>query len=128
MNDEIFAEIALEQIGISTLKVRSSDDLDFYRVAVWEIHEAMRSAYLAGYAAAIRAARGKEAPLPNQRHAMRNGVWLGEGEATDFGDDPRVRVVTTLPIHETGLTAYRWQERHACNVLIPLAIRQRRID
>jgi len=127
MNDATLAEIALNQVGLTTLEVRNDNELDFYRIAVWEVSAMLRSAYLAGYAGAIRAARGEEASLAFERHAMRNGVWLGEGEARDFGDDPRIRTVTTLPIHEVELTAHRWQERHASEVLIPAAIRQRRI-
>ncbi|WP_394540160.1 hypothetical protein PRJ39_06240 [Lysobacter enzymogenes] len=127
MNDALFAEIALEQIGITTLETRKRDELDFYSIAVWELHASLRSAYLAGYAAATRVARGEEPALPTERHTIRGNVWLGAGEAADFGSEPDIETVTTLPIPELDLLGKRWQEAHACAVLIPMAIRQRRI-
>ena len=127
MNDALFAEIALEQMGITTLESRKSDRLDFYSISVWSLKSAMQSAYLAGYAAALRAGRGVEAALPTQRHTLQGDAWLGEGEAADFsGAD--LTTVTTLPILEVDLLANRWSERRACDVLIPMAIRHRRID
>lgn len=128
MNDTLFAEIALEHIGITTLESRKRDDLDFYSVAVWELRDVMRSAYLAGYAAALRAAKGAGPALPTERHTMTGDAWLGAGETSDYGDDPNAYTVTTLPIPEVDLLSYRWQERRACDVLIPRAIQQRRID
>lgn len=128
MNDALFNDIAIHHIGITTLQTRNSTHLDFYSVAVWEIHAALRAAYLAGYAASVRAARGEGIALPTQRHTMLGDVWLGEGEASDFAQSGAVRTVTTLPIPETELLAYRWQERRALDFLIPEAVRQRRID
>lgn len=128
MNDALFAEIALEHMGVTTLESRKRDDLDFYNVAVWELRDVMRSAYLAGYAAALRAAHGSEPALPTERHTLTGEAWLGAGEASDYGDDPNAYTVTTLPIPEVELLSYRWQERRACDVLIPRAIQQRRID
>ena len=37
--------------GIETLEERKSDDLDFYDVAVWSLHDALKDAYEAGRAA-----------------------------------------------------------------------------
>lgn len=128
MNDALFNDIAIHHIGITTLETRNSTHLDFYSVAVWEIRAALRAAYLAGYAASVRAARGDGAALPTERHTMLGNVWLGEGEASDFTHADAARTVTTLPIPEIELLAYRWQERRALDFLIPEAVRQRRID
>ena len=40
--------IASEHLGISTLKTRNSDSLDFHNVAVWQIEAALRAAFDAG--------------------------------------------------------------------------------
>lgn len=44
----LLKSIAWRNFRISTLANRNSDELDFYTVAVWEINEALRDAYIAG--------------------------------------------------------------------------------
>lgn len=128
MNSELFTTIAQQHLGVDTLRAHGSDSLDFHSVGVWGIQAALTAAYLAGYAAAMRATGGSAADvLPTERHAMLGSVWLGEGEAGDWSSDPRAETIVTAPIPEITLTAYRWQEARACDVLIPTAIRQRRI-
>lgn len=41
-------EIARKHLGIDTLEVRNSDDLDFHDLSVVALQEALVSAYLAG--------------------------------------------------------------------------------
>ena len=43
--------IAVDLLGIETLKTRHSDDLDFHDLAVWKIRDALAAAYEAGYQA-----------------------------------------------------------------------------
>ncbi|UJB19266.1 MULTISPECIES: DUF6900 domain-containing protein [Lysobacter] len=128
MNSEIFTTIAQQHLGVDTLKAQGSDSLDFHSVGVWGIQAALTAAYLAGYAAAMRATDGSAADvLPTERHTMLGSVWLGEGEAAEWSSDPRAETVVTAPIPEVALTANRWAEAKACDVLIPTAIRQRRL-
>lgn len=44
---EILA-IAVQQLGLNTLRRRNSDSLDFHELAVWQIRDALEAAYLAG--------------------------------------------------------------------------------
>lgn len=44
-------QIAADELGLETLDTRSSDDLDFTELAVWDIREALAQAYEAGKAA-----------------------------------------------------------------------------
>lgn len=44
-------ETIAAKIGIATLETRNSDSLDFYNLAVWQIKEALQTAYLLGAAA-----------------------------------------------------------------------------
>ena len=128
MNSELFTTIAQQHLGVETLKARGSDSLDFHSVGVTEIQAALTAAYLAGYAAAMRAAGGSAADvLPTERHTMLGSIWLGEGDAEDWSTDPRAETIVTAPIPEVALTAHRWLEARACDLLIPTAIRQRRI-
>lgn len=48
--DKLFTTIATEHLGISTLKTRNSDALDFYDVAVWQVRHALEAAYQSGKA------------------------------------------------------------------------------
>lgn len=128
MNRKTLITIAQQHLDVSTLDASHSDSVGFHSVSTSSIDSALTAAYLAGYAAAMRAASGSEADaLPTQRHTMVGNTWLGEGDATDWSDDPRAETIVTLPIPEVALTAYRWLEQKACEVLIPTAIRQRRI-
>jgi hypothetical protein len=40
--------IAKTELDIETLKIRNLDKLDFHNVAVWQIKNALKAAYLAG--------------------------------------------------------------------------------
>lgn len=128
MNDTLYTDIAERYLGIETLEERGYDDADFHTVAVWTQRSALEAAYLAGYAAAMRAAKGSEAALPTERHTLLGDVWLGQGEASDLSADPRARTVTTAPVPETALLEFRWQEKRACDVLIPRAVLERCVD
>jgi hypothetical protein len=46
--DQLLTDIASDHLGISTLKPRNSDSLDFHEVAVWQIKTALETAYRAG--------------------------------------------------------------------------------
>ena len=46
--DQLLTDIARQHLGISTLKTRTSDSLDFHNVAVWSVAEAMKAAFDAG--------------------------------------------------------------------------------
>ncbi|WP_223618986.1 hypothetical protein [Lysobacter sp. ESA13C] len=128
MHKRTITTIAQQHLDITPLETRGSDSLDFHSVSVWGIDAALTAAYFAGYAAAVRAANGSQADaLTTERHTMLGGVWLGEGEAVEWSLDQRAETVVTLPIPEIKLLAYHWTERKACDVLIPTAIRQRRI-
>lgn len=128
MNRKTLTTIAQQHLHVPTLDMRGSDSLDFHSVCAGNIDAALTAAYLAGYAAAVRAAGGSVADaLPTERHTMLGSVWLGEGEAEDWSIDPRAETIVTAPIPEVALTAHRWQEARACDLLIPTAIRQRRV-
>ncbi|WP_408952078.1 DUF6900 domain-containing protein [Lysobacter sp. Hz 25] len=128
MHKKTLTTIAQQHLDVATLATRGNDSLDFHSVPAWGIDAALTAAYFAGYAAAVRAANGSSADaLTTERHTMLCGIWLGEGEATDWSLDQRAETVVTLPIPEVELLAYHWTERKACDVLIPTAIRQRRI-
>ncbi|RMH70461.1 MAG: hypothetical protein D6685_00020 [Bacteroidetes bacterium] len=57
--DRLLESIAKRALNVPTLRMRSSDDLDFHEVAVWSLLEALRLAYAAGYE---RAVSDREAP------------------------------------------------------------------
>jgi hypothetical protein len=63
--DLILTQIANEHLDIPTLETRRSDSLDFHDVAVWQVHKALKAAYMAGLtegaAKAIDGMRGKSA-------------------------------------------------------------------
>jgi len=46
--NSIFALIALDKLGLSTLAIQGSDGLDFHELPVWSIKAAMEAAYQAG--------------------------------------------------------------------------------
>ncbi|WP_148650610.1 DUF6900 domain-containing protein [Lysobacter capsici] len=129
MNRKTLTTIAQQHLDVSTLDANDSDSVGFHSVSTSSLDSALTAAYLAGYAAAMRAAGGSQADaLPTERHVMVGSTWLGEGDAADWSDDPRAETIVTAPIPEVALTAYRWLEQKACDVLIPTAIRQRRIS
>jgi hypothetical protein len=49
--NQLLTYIASEHLGISTLKSRNNDSLDFHDVGVWQIKSALEAAYHAGEAA-----------------------------------------------------------------------------
>jgi len=54
----ILERIAVEELEITTLESRHSDDEDFHTLAVWEIETVMERAYQAGFEAASQARKG----------------------------------------------------------------------
>ena len=48
-------DIALRELGIVTLKMRLSDDLDFHTLSVWQVQDALTAAYEAGKSSAAEA-------------------------------------------------------------------------
>jgi len=42
-------QIAKDELGITTLDARFSDELDFHELAVWQIQKALIAAYAAGF-------------------------------------------------------------------------------
>ena len=45
---KILTGIAQKNLQINTLETQNSDSLDFHEVAVWQIQEALREAFLTG--------------------------------------------------------------------------------
>lgn len=92
MPDGLAETIAMETLGLATLKRRNSDRLDFHDLAVWTIREALEAAYQAGKAA------GAAAPtLPSSKEVMADLVrrhrdegffhgYLGHSARTDALD------------------------------------------
>jgi hypothetical protein len=46
--DKVLTQIAQKNLGIVTLETQNSDSLDFHDVAVWQIKDALKDAFLAG--------------------------------------------------------------------------------
>jgi hypothetical protein len=46
--DDAIERIALDLLGLETLRTRRRDCLDFHDLAVWDIREALEAAYSAG--------------------------------------------------------------------------------
>ncbi len=55
--NRIFERIVREELEITTLEARHSDEEDFHSLAVWEIQTIMERAFEAGSAAARRTRR-----------------------------------------------------------------------
>jgi hypothetical protein len=55
----ILEQIAIEELEITTLEARNSNEEDFHRLAVWEIETVMERAYQAGFEAASKARKGE---------------------------------------------------------------------
>jgi hypothetical protein len=55
----ILEQIAIEELEITTLESRHSDQEDFHNLAVWEIENIMERAYQAGFEAASHARKGE---------------------------------------------------------------------
>ena len=56
--NQTLKRIAREELEITTLESRHSDEEDFHTLAVWEIETIMERAYQAGFEAASQARRG----------------------------------------------------------------------
>ena len=54
----VLERIAQEELEITTLESRHSDEEDFHTLAVWEIETVMERAYQAGFEAASQARKG----------------------------------------------------------------------
>ena len=54
----VLERIAIEELEITTLESRHSDEEDFHTLAVWEIETVMERAYQAGFEAASQARKG----------------------------------------------------------------------
>lgn len=119
--------IATIYLGIRSLHSRNHFLLDKHTVHVEDLDRAMTAAYLAGYASGIRACNGSEQDkLPTEIHLMENGEWVGAGpEGRETW--PNAEVVITAPIPETNLLSDPKMEDTACMMLIPAAVKQRRI-
>ena len=127
MYDATLSEIAQQHLNIPTLETRGLDSLDFHSVSAESARLALNAAYLAGYAAAMRTAAGRGTPLPTEAHTMLGNDWVGQGCADEFSDDPNAITVMTLSVPEVLLVENQWTAKRAIDVLIPTAIRQRRI-
>ena len=46
--NKVLTGIAQKNLGIVTLETQNSDSLDFHDVAVWQIKEALKDAFVAG--------------------------------------------------------------------------------
>ena len=46
--DQILTQISQKTLSINTLETRNMDNLDFHEVAVWQIKDALRAAFVAG--------------------------------------------------------------------------------
>src|SRR5262245_38645207 len=46
--DQLFTAIALEHLGMATLKTRYCDALDFHTVAVWQVRASLKAAFETG--------------------------------------------------------------------------------
>lgn len=47
--EKIITQLAKTHLGIETLETRNSDSLDFNDIAVWQLREALESAFKAGF-------------------------------------------------------------------------------
>jgi hypothetical protein len=57
-DERTLANIALVELGFTTLETRNSDALDFRDCAVWNAREALKRAFLAGCASAAKGSGG----------------------------------------------------------------------
>ncbi|MEI2453122.1 DUF6900 domain-containing protein [Lysobacter firmicutimachus] len=123
MYDATLSEIAQQHLNLATLM----DGPDRHEVSADSVKAALNAAYLAGYAAAMRAAAGRGKPLPTEPHTMLGNEWVGQGYADELLDDPNAITVVTLAIPEALLVEDRSKAKRAIEVLVPTAIRHRRI-
>lgn len=78
--DQILTAIAREYLGISTLKTRKSDSLDFHDVAVWQIKTALKAAFKAGARVAYpRSVLVQDLPTPFDKYEIHGIKTYGKG-------------------------------------------------
>ena len=58
--DPLLTSIANEELLIDTLETRFSDRLDFHDLAVWQLREALKTAYEAGVEAGTQQAKPRK--------------------------------------------------------------------
>lgn len=125
--EEPLATIASLYAGIRPLHSRKRFSLDVHAIHVEDLKLALTAAHLAGYAAGFRAANGSEQDtLQTEVHLMVDGEWVGAGPE-DPETWPNAEVVITAPIPEVELLNDPAMEDTACMLLIPSAVKQRRI-
>ena len=121
--------IANVYLNIVTLEARGHRDQDFHELSVEALREVLSAAYYAGYSAAVRVQRGAESEaLPCETHTAFNGeTWLHTGEAR-AEDGADAETVVTAPLPEIALLRNPWREDEARDLLLPLALIQRRLQ
>ena len=66
-NSKLYAQIAAEELHITTLTVRGRDSLDFHDVSVEAVHAALDRAFQAGVREGMKSTRRTQAtPTPEQ--------------------------------------------------------------
>lgn len=60
--DQLLTNISRDHLGLSTLKVRHGDSLDFHDVAVWQVEAALKAAFDAGVSSTAADAETQEKP------------------------------------------------------------------
>lgn len=125
---KVIATISTLFLGIRSFRIRGRDHLDFQTAHVGKLGQALTAAYLAGYAAGIRASNGSvQDTLPTEVHQMKDGEWVAAGPL-DANSLPNAEEVITAPIPEVELIKVNADmDNFACTVLIPNAVKHRRI-
>ena len=60
--DTLLNQIARDTLRLETLKTRRSDSLDFHDLPVWQLREALKAAYEAGFEARVQHAKPNNTP------------------------------------------------------------------
>ena len=60
--DTLLNQIAQDELCIETLETRRSDSLDFHDLPVWQLREALKAAYEAGFQAGAQHAKPNNTP------------------------------------------------------------------
>jgi hypothetical protein len=64
--NQLLTGIARDHLGISTLKTRKSDALDFYDISVWQVETALKAAFEAGAKAASKPCDESSKDMPTR--------------------------------------------------------------